>query len=150
MTAYQAITNLSVPRKGDPNKETDLVLAGETIDLDEDVAALFLPPLRVPPVIRSVKESSDPLPRLHPRLLSGVAINRRTGQRIGYPGPPQGARPDPEGSSQIQVMEPPEAHEPVPGSETSGGQTAPAEVDAEDIPPRGRRGAAAPPPRRGS
>jgi hypothetical protein len=150
MTAYQAITNLSVPRKGDPNKETDLVLTGETIDLADDVAALFLPPLRVPPVIRLAKESGEPLPRLHPRLLSGVAINQRTGKRIGYPGPPQGARPDPEGSSQIQVVEPPEAHEPVPGSETAGGQDTPPDVDAEDIPPRARRGAAAPPPRRGS
>ena len=150
MSSFQAITNLSVPRKGDPNKETDLVLEGETVDLDDDVAALFLPPLRVPAVIRAVKESSEPLPRLHPRQLSGVAINQRTGKRIGFPGPPQGARPDPAGSSTVTVLEPPEAHEPVPGSETTGGQGAPAEVDAEDIPPRAARGRAAPPQRRGS
>ena len=150
MSAYQAITNLSVPRKNDPNKETDLVLAGETIDMDDDVAAKFLPPLRVPAVIRLAKESGEPLPRLHPRQLSGVAINQRTGKRIGYPGPPEGARPDPPGSSVVTVMEPPEANEPVPGSETTGGQGAPPEVDAEDIPPRRTRQQAPPPPRRGS
>lgn len=144
MSAYQAIVNLSVPRKNDPNKETDLVFAGETVDLPDDVAALFLPPARVPAVIRSVRESSEPLTRLLPRQLSGVAINRRTGKRIGFPGPPQDARPDPPGSSMIQVVEPPEAHEPQPGDETAG-QDVPAPVDAEDIPPRR---AAAPRPRR--
>ena len=147
MSSYQAVVNLSVPRKGDPNRETDLVLAGETIDLPDDVAALFLPPVKAWPMIRSVKESGEPLPAVHPKQLSGVAINQRTGKRIGYPGPPQGARPDPPGSSQVTVLEPPEASEPQPGSEN-----APAEVDAEDIPPR-RAAATAkapPPPRRGS
>jgi len=45
------------------------------------------------------------------------------------------------------VLEPPEAHEPQPGSETAG-QPVPPEVDAEDIPPR-RAPRQAPPPRRG-
>jgi hypothetical protein len=149
MSAYQALLNLSVPRKGDPNKETDLVFAGETIELDDDVAELFLPPRKAFPMIRAVKESGEPLPQFHPKQLSGIAINQRTGKRIGYPGPPEGARPDPPGSTTIQVLEPPEASEPVPGSEDS-----PAPVDAEDIPPRNaprqpaRTAGKAPPPRR--
>ena len=136
MALYQAITNLSVPRKGDPGKETDLVAAGETVELDDDVAALFMQPLRDPPVIRAAKESADPLPRLLPRQLSGVAINQRTGKRVGYPGPPADARPDPEGSSSVQVLIP-EANEPELDSETK-----PPPEDAVDIAPRGRRAAA--------
>jgi hypothetical protein len=136
MTLYQAITNLSVPRKGDPGKETDLVMAGETVELDDDVAALFLRPKRDPEVIRPAKASGDPLPRLLPRSLSGVAINHRTGRRVGMPGPPQGARPDPPGSSAVQVMEPPEANEPQLDSETKPPE------DAMDLPPRTRRAAA--------
>lgn len=135
MSLYQAITNLSVPRKGDPGKECDLVLAGETVELDDDTAALFLRPRRDPEVIRPAKESGDPLPRLMPRMLSGVAINPRTGKRIGAPGPPQGARPDPAGSSTVQVLIP-EEHEPQLDSETGPPE------DAVDIAPRGRRAAA--------
>jgi hypothetical protein len=136
MSLYQAITNLSVPRKGDPGKETDLVMAGETAELDDETAALFLPPRRVPAVIRAAKESGDPLPRIHPKMLFGNAINPRTGQPLGRPGPPEGARPDPPGSSAVQVMIP-EANEPQPGDEAGA-----AAVDAEDILPRGRRATA--------
>lgn len=135
MALYQAITNLSVPRKGDPGKETDLVLAGETVELDDATAELFLPPRRDPAVIRAAKESADPLPRLLPRQMSGVAINQRTGKRVGYPGPPADARPDPEGSSAVQVLIP-EAHEPQLDSETKPPE------DAVDLPPRSRRAAA--------
>jgi len=136
MSAYQAIVNLSVPRTGDPNRETDLVLAGETIDLTDDMAAKFLPPLKAFPMIRSAKDSTEPLPRLHPKQLSGIAINQRTGQRIGNPGVPENARPDPPGSSQVTVLEPPEANEPQPGSEDS---PPPPDQDAVDIPPRAAR-----------
>jgi hypothetical protein len=129
---YQAIINLSVPRKGDPGRETDLVWAGETVELDDDVAALFLKPRRNPEVIRPAKASGEELPRLLPRELSGVAVNTRTGRRIGVPGPPQGARPDPAGSSSVQVLIP-EANEPQLDSENEPPQ------DAEDIPPRARR-----------
>lgn len=136
MSLYQAITNLSVPRKGDPGKETDLVFAGETVDLDDDVAELFLPPRRNPAVIRAAKESGAQLPRILPRQLSGVAINQRTGKRIGMPGPPEGARPDPEGSSEVRVVIP-ESDEPQLDSESGA-----AANDAVDIPPRSRRAAA--------
>jgi hypothetical protein len=145
MSAYQAIVNLSVPRVGDPNRETDLVLAGETIDLTDDMAAKFLPPLKAFPMIRSVRDSSDPLPAIHPKQLSGIAINQRTGKRIGVPGPPQDARPDPPGSTTITVLEePPEANEPQPGSEDAS-----PDQDAVDIPPRAARARPAP-ARRGS
>ena len=132
MTSYQALANLSVPRKGDPGRETDLIPLGETVDLDDETAALFLRPKRDPEVIRPAKQSGQPLPRLLPRALSGVAINPRTGKRVGNPGPPQGARPDPAGSSAIQVLIP-EAAEPQLDDETR-----PAD-DAVDIPPRGAR-----------
>jgi hypothetical protein len=131
MSSYQALVNLSHPRRGDPGKETDLIYAGETVDLTDEEAAMYLPPRRDPPLIRPGKESGQPLPRMHPRALSGVAINPRTGKRIGSPGPPQGARPDPEGSSAVQVLIP-EAAEPQPDDETL-----PPDTDAVDIPPRG-------------
>jgi hypothetical protein len=139
MSAYQAIVNLSVPRVGDPNRETDLVMAGETIDLTDDQAAAFLPPRKAFPMIRSVKDSGEPLPAVHPRRLSGISINQRTGKRIGMPGPPEGARPDPPGSSVVTVLEPPEANEPQPGSEDA---PPPPEQDAVDIPPRRAAGKA--------
>jgi hypothetical protein len=133
MSLYQAVVNLSVPRKGDPGKETDLVIAGETVELDDETAALFLPPKRAVPMIRTAKESGEVLPRIVPRQLSGIRVNPRTGLLVGMPGPPEGARPDPAGSSAVQVMEPPEANEPQPGTETGPDQ------DAVDIPPRNRR-----------
>lgn len=133
MTKYMALVNISVPRKNDPNKETDLVMAGETVELDDEIAALHLPPLRRPATIRKAADRTSEVPVIRPRDLSGVAINQRTGKRIGYPGPPADARPDPPGSSQILVQEVPEANEPVPGSEN-----APRD-DAMDIPPRHSR-----------
>jgi hypothetical protein len=137
MSSYQALVNLSHPRKGDPGRETDLIAAGETVELTDDEAALYLPPRREPPVIRPAKESGTPMPRLLPRSLSGVAINPRTGKRIGSPGPPQGARPDPPDSSAVQVLVP-EAAEPQPDDESR-----PPDEDAVDIPPRGARRPAA-------
>jgi hypothetical protein len=133
MAVYQAIVNLSHPRRGDPGKETDLIGAGETVDLTDEEAAMYLPPRRNPPVIRPAKDATGPMVRLLPRQLSGVAINLRTGKRIGVPGPPADARPDPEGSSAVQVLIP-EAAEPQPDDETR-----PADTDAVDIPPRARR-----------
>jgi hypothetical protein len=132
MSLYQAVVNLSHPRTGDPGRETDLIYAGETVDLTDAEAALYLPPRRDPPVIRPAKEASGPLPLLLPRQLSGVAINPRTGKRVGSPGPPEGARPDPAGSSAVQVLIP-EAAEPAPDDEARPPE------DAQDIAPRARR-----------
>ena len=136
MGRYQAITFISHPRKGDPNRETDLIYPGDTLDLTDEEAALYLPPRRVPAVIRASAEAGEPLPRLHPKQLSGVAVNPRTGRRVGQPGPPDGARPDPAGSSAVQVLEPPEANEPQPDS-----QNQPPADDAVDLPPRRSRAA---------
>jgi hypothetical protein len=141
MTAYEAIVNLSVPRAGDPGKETDLVFAGETIELTDDQADLFRPPFKAVAMIRPAKEGGE-RPRILPRQLSGIQINRRTGLIVGVPGPGVDTRPDPEGSSQVITTGPPEANEPQPGSETGK----PSE-DAVDIPPRARRG---PPSRAGA
>lgn len=136
MSLYQAVVNLSVPRKGDPGKECDLVVAGETVELDDDQADLFRPPKRAIAMIRPAKESGDPLPKIHPRQLYGIHINPRTGKPLGVPGPGQYARPDPPGSTQVITQEPPEASEPQPGSEAG-------QVDAEDIAPRSARRPAA-------
>jgi hypothetical protein len=137
MGRYQALVNLSHPRKGDSGRETDLIVAGETVDLTDEEAAMYLAPRRDPEVIRPAKEAGTPMPRLLPRSLSGVAINPRTGARIGSPGPPQGARPDPAGSSAVQVLIP-EAAEPQPDDESR-----PADEDAADIMPRSARRPAA-------
>lgn len=137
MSKYEALVNLSVPRRNDPNKETDLVMIGETVELDDETAAKFLPPLRQPALIRKAADRTSERAVLLPRHLSGVALNLRTGKRMGYPGPPADARPDPPGSSQVLVQEPPEGSEPVPGTENQPS------ADAVDIPPRHRPAATA-------
>lgn len=132
---YVALINLSVPRRGDPDKGADLVMAGETINLTDDEAAQYLRhgprDGRQVAVIRPATgpESSKLAPQsVPPRAVSG---------RLN--GPPAGARPDPAGSSAIQVAQPliPETAEPVPGAENSDGDAGPGSrpVEAEDIIP---------------
>jgi hypothetical protein len=146
--AYEALTALSVPRRGDvKEKATDLVLAGETVFLTEEEARAFerhgTRDGRQVPVIRKLSGadgSREALPRLLPRHVSG---------RLFRPPPPppgsDAARPDPEGSSRVQVLEDGRA------PETEGAMTAdPAEMaehlrdsavpDAVDLPPRRTRG----------
>jgi len=127
---YQALVNLSVPRRGDPEKNTDLVTAGETVYLTKEEAERIN--RRQPrPVLRPAKESSEPLPRIHPREMSG---------RIFAPPPPgpesDAARPDPPGSSHLVEREVriPEAGEPQVGSENLSA------AQAIDIPPRAQAG----------
>jgi hypothetical protein len=127
--AYQVLSPISVPRRGDKD-HNDLAMPGETVYLTRDEAEQFMRTgpragRRVPP-IRPMSEASEPMPRLHPRQLSGRLM-----------GPPEGARADPAGSSAVQVMETvPEANEPALDSETQ----LPPIADAEDIPPaRARR-----------
>lgn len=145
---YEALTALSVPRRGDSkDKQTDLVLAGDTVYLTEDEARAFerhgSNDGRQVPVIRKLSGpdgSREPLPRLLPRHLSG---------RLFRPPPaPPGSdapRPDPEGSSRIVPVDDGRAPEAV------GAMTAdPAEMadqlrgtaaqDAVDLPPRRSRG----------
>lgn len=135
LTPYVALANLSVPRPalaGQPDeKQVDLVMAGETVSLTDAQAEKFLhfrvwkgAPER--PLIRLAREQGGaPVPQMLPRNLSGRMM-----------GPPQGARPDPAGSSVLLEQRVPESQEPQPGSENAGEQI---EQDALDIAPRTAR-----------
>ena len=144
---YEALTCLSVPRRGDGDRQTDLVFKGETVYLTEDEARRFNRhdpgrDGRVTEVVRKLSGpdgSREPLPRLLPRHLSG---------RLFRPmAPPPGSdleRPDPPGSSEIQVLEDGRAPEtsgsvaPQP-SEMDSHLTGPAAPDALDLPPSRNR-----------
>jgi hypothetical protein len=103
---YQALMNLSVPRRGDTDKQCDLVPAGETVTLTDDEAELFMPPVKPVAMIRPVSEQGEPFHRIQARQLAG---------RIRIPAH---ARPDPEGATSIIETNPvPEATPAVIGSE---------------------------------
>ncbi len=136
---YIALINLSVPRRGDPEKNTDLVVAGETVHLTPDEAATFMRKTdrdgRRISVIRPAsgpQSTSEPLRRVPPRAVSG---------RLHAPPPPQPgtdfARPDPPGSSTVEYRDVPESAEPQPGTENWDGDPGAGghEVSAEDIIP---------------
>lgn len=115
--------NISLPRKGDADKQTDLIPPGETFEADENRVQNLLNPKFGPPRIRRIEEQKQEMPRILPRMVS----NRQFG-------PPAGARPDPDQSSAVQVLERiPELTEPQPDSEQK-----PAE-EAIDLPPRRTR-----------
>jgi len=139
---YEALINLSVPRRGDKDRQTDLVPAGETVYLTEEEARQFNRrgnrDGRQVDVVRKLSGpggSREPIPRILPRHVSGRLFRPAT--------PPPGSdapRPDPEGSSAVQVIEDGRA------PETEGAMTAdPAEMtdrlrdaaapDAIDLPP---------------
>jgi hypothetical protein len=156
---YVALTWLSVPRRGDKDRQTDRVPPGETVYLTEDEARKFQrhdpgSDGRMAPAIRKLSGpdgSREPLPPrvipngpyLLPRLLSG---------RLFRPmAPPPGSdapRPDPEGSSAVQVIDDGRAPEtdgamsPEP-SEMDAHLTGPAAPDALDLPPARSRARAA-------
>jgi hypothetical protein len=143
---YEALTWLSVPRRGDKDRATDRVPPGETVYLTEEEARQFE---RHDPgcdgrqvaVIRKLSGpdgSREPLPRLLPRHVSGRLF------RPAMPPPGSDApRPDPEGTSRIQVLDDGRA------PETAGAMSAePSEMadhlreaapDALDLPPRRAR-----------
>jgi hypothetical protein len=119
---YQALVNLSVPRRGPvPQgeiRQSDLVMAGDTLYLTDEEAAPFLrkgdKDGRRIPVIRKLHgpdSSAEPnAGRIHPQYLSGAIFRP--------PVPPPGTdapRPDPAGAS--RVIEVPEAAPPQPGTE---------------------------------
>lgn len=124
---YQVLINVSLPRRGDPTHQSDLVMAGEIVHLTPEEVRLLnrhgsrdgrqVEILRPAP---GGKAPDEPF-RMHPRAVSGRIM-----------GPPQGARPDPDGSSAVQVLEVPESQEPQLGSENSPQ----VEQDAVDLPPR--------------
>jgi hypothetical protein len=127
MPRWQALMNISLPRKGDVDKQTDLITTGDTFEADETRVQNLLNPKFGPPRIRKIEEQSQPLPKILPRMVS----NRQFGA-------PVGTRPDPAGSSNVQVLEKiPELTEPQPDSEQK-----PVE-EAVDIPPRRVRAQAA-------
>jgi hypothetical protein len=126
MPRYQALMNLSLPRKGDVEKQTDLIPPGDTFEADEARVQNLLNPRYGPPRIRRIEEQGQDMPLILPRHVSNPQF-----------GPPAGTRPDPKGSSAIQVLSKiPELTEPMPDSEQQ-----PAE-EAVDLPPRRVRAAA--------
>lgn len=123
MPRWQALMNISLPRPGDVDKMTDLVTAGDTFTATEAAVQNLLHPRFGPPRIRKIEEQGQEMPLILPRHVSNRAR-----------GPEAEARPDPVGSSGLQVLERiPELTEPVPDTETR-----PAETEAVDIPPRAR------------
>ena len=140
---YIAVINLNVPRRGtDPLRGSDLVMAGDKVNLTPEEAAGYLRcgpgDGRRIPVIRPAsgpKSTSEAQQRVPPRAVSG---------QVRAPSiPPPGTdlpMPDPVGASAVLQQETiPEASEPQPGSENWDGQPGAGGtyVSAEDIlPPR--------------
>lgn len=115
--------NISLPRPGDVDKQTDLIPAGDTFTATEAAVQNLLHPKFGPPRIRKIEEQGEEMPLILPRHISN-----------SLRGPEVGARPDPVGSSAVQVLKRiPELSEPQPDTETK-----PAETEAVDIPPRAR------------
>jgi hypothetical protein len=143
---YEALTCLSVPRRGDKDRGADLVYPGETVYLTDEEAAKFARhgsrDGRQVPVIRKLsgpEGSHGEVPLLLPRHVSG---------RLFRPPPPMpgmdtGARPDPPASSYIQVVE--DGMAPEAGGAMTADPSEMADVlrssaapDALDLPPRGK------------
>jgi|HubBroStandDraft_6_1064221.scaffolds.fasta_scaffold327103_4 hypothetical protein len=138
LAKFQALTNVSVPQRteqGVLTGQNDLAVPGDIVELTEREAANLMDCSprsgRRTPAVRPFKDRSNDLPRIHPRQLSGL-IRQPAVPPPGTDGP----RPDPEGSSQVRIVEagpvPPEFTEPQPGSETGG----PLITGALDLPPR--------------
>jgi hypothetical protein len=142
---YMALTNLSVPRRGDPNRQCDLVTAGNTVYLTEAEALAFnrkdTHAGRQVDVVRKLTGpggTREEAPRLLPRQQSGRLFRPPL-----LPGT-DAARPDPAESSAIQILT-----EEGRAPETEGAMTAdPSEMadhlresvpDAVDLPPRRTR-----------
>lgn len=123
---HRALVNLSLPRIGDPQKQTDLVMAGDTVNLTTEEAAKINRQHPVPVVVPVSDTESQP-PR--PRTLSGPLY--------APPPPAKGTdlpRPDPPGSSHLI-----QAEVRIPeGGEPQIGEMDPSTAEAVDIPPRPR------------
>ena len=143
---YIALINLSVPRRGDKDRLTDLVFAGETVYLTAEEARSFqrhgVRDGRQVEVLRKLSGpdgSREEAPKLLPRHVSGRLFRPTT--------PPPGSdapRPDPDGSSAIQVLDTgraPEGAEPAKPepSELSDHLRETVQADALDLPPRRER-----------
>jgi hypothetical protein len=142
---YEALICLSVPRRGDKDRATDLVHPGETVYLTEEEARAFnrhgTRDGRQVEVVRKLSGpdgSHDSLPPVLPRHVSG-RLFRPTVPPPGSDAP----RPDPEGSSRIQYLDDgraPEGAEPArpDASELADHLRETVQADALDLPPRNR------------
>ena len=143
---YVALTCLSVPRRGDRDRQVDLVYPGETVYLTDAEARQFnrhgARDGRQVEVVRKVTGpdgSHEPLLVIPPRAVSG---------RLFRPDvPPPGSdtpRPDPDGSSSVQYLNDGRAPEtsgsmqPEPSEMDDHLRSAPP-ADAVDLPPRNAR-----------
>jgi hypothetical protein len=125
---YQALTHLSIGRRGDKEKAADFVNKGETIWLTEEEAAGFLDPSRhKTAVIRPASEKHEPMPRITAAGLFGAK---------GRPAPP----PAPEGSAALDVT-----NESKIGHVDSGDPASHPEANAPEVtdPDAGNEGATA-------
>lgn len=70
---WQALTPLSIGRRGDKEKAADLVHPGETVWLTEEESAGYLDRSRHRvPVIRPASQKNDPMPRITASTLFGA------------------------------------------------------------------------------
>lgn len=142
---WMALVNLSVPRRGDKDRATDLVYAGETVYLTEEEARSFnrhgTRDGRQVEVLRKLSGpdgSREEAPRMLPRHVSGRLFRPEV--------PPPGSdapRPDPEGSSRIQYLDDGRAPEtsgavPADPAEMADQLSVTGQQDALDMPPRNR------------
>jgi len=144
---YVALICLSVPRRGDKDRATDLVHPGEIVHLTEEEARQFnrkgARDGRQVDVVRKVSGpdgTHEPVQPVPPRAVSGRLFRPIT--------PPPGSdapRPDPGGSSAVQFLaadgKAPEGAEPMrpDPSEMADNLRESAPVDAADLPPRRTR-----------
>jgi len=142
---YEALICLSVPRRGDKDRATDLVMPGEIVHLTDEEARQFnrkgSRDGRQVDVVRKVSGpggTHEPPQMVLPRAVSG---------RLFRPGPPppgsDAPRPDPEGSSAVQFLadgKAPEGAEPMrPEPSEMASHLTETVVDAADLPPRRAR-----------
>lgn len=149
---YEALIALSVPRRGDKDRQTDLVMPGEVVYLTEDEARAFNRrggrDGRQAEVVRPLSGADGSRERLPQVGANGsLLLPRHVSGRLFRPlTPPPGSdapRPDPDGSSRIQYLQDGAAPEsagaqgPQPG-EMDEHLRDTVQADAVDLPPGGR------------
>jgi len=138
---YEALICLSVPRRGDKDRATDLVMPGEIVHLTDEEARQFnrkgARDGRQVDVVRKISGpggTHEPRQLVLPRAVSG-RLFRPTTPPPGSDGP----RPDPVGSSAVQFLEggkAPEGVEPMrPDPSEMADHLTESVVDAVDLPP---------------
>ena len=142
---YEALICLSVPRRGDKDRATDLVYPGEIVHLTEDEARQFnRKDARSGRQVDVVRKLSGPGGTHEPRQL---VLPRAVSGRLFRPATPppgsDGPRPDPAGSSAVQFLEggkAPEGSEPMrPEASEMADHLTESAADAVDLPPRRTR-----------